>query len=58
LVAQGKARCRRQRPVIAIGHAHPAAIAPIRALMPKAEARGFVIVPLSTVAKLRLGASG
>jgi len=43
---------------IAIGHPHPATIAAIRAWMPKAEARGFVIVPLSTVAKLRLGASG
>jgi len=43
---------------IAIGHPHPATIAAIRAWMPKAEARGFVIVPLSAVAKLRLGASG
>jgi uncharacterized protein len=43
---------------IAIGHPHPATLAAIRAWMPKAEARGFVIVPLSTVAKLRLGASG
>jgi hypothetical protein len=43
---------------IAIGHPHPATLAAIRAWMPKAEARGFVIVPLSAVAKLRLGASG
>lgn len=43
---------------IAIGHPHPATIAAIRAWMPKAQARGFVIVPLSAVAKLRLGASG
>jgi len=43
---------------IAIGHPHPATIAAIRAWMPKAETRGFVIVPLSAVAKLRLGASG
>jgi polysaccharide deacetylase 2 family uncharacterized protein YibQ len=43
---------------IAIGHPHPATIAAIRAWMPRAQARGFVIVPLSTVAKLRLGASG
>jgi hypothetical protein len=43
---------------IAIGHPHPATIAAIRAWMPKAAARGFVIVPLSAVAKLRLGASG
>ena len=43
---------------IANGHPHPATIAAIRAWMPKAEARGFVIVPLSAVAKLRLGASG
>jgi len=43
---------------IAIGHPHPATIAAIRAWMPKAAARGFVIVPLSAVARLRLGASG
>ncbi len=43
---------------IAIGHPHPATIAAIRAWMPQAAARGFVIVPLSAVAKLRLGASG
>ncbi|WP_162916890.1 divergent polysaccharide deacetylase family protein [Dongia deserti] len=43
---------------IAIGHPHPATLAAIRAWMPQAEARGFVLVPLSTVAKLRLGASG
>lgn len=43
---------------IAIGHPHPATIAALRAWMPKAEARGFVLVPLSAVAKLRLGASG
>ena len=43
---------------IAIGHPHPATLAAIRAWIPRAEARGFVLVPLSTVAKLRLGASG
>lgn len=43
---------------IAIGHPHPATVAAIRAWIPQAEARGFVIVPLSAVAKRRLGASG
>lgn len=43
---------------IAIGHPHPATIAAIRAWIPEAEARGFVIVPLSAVAKQRLGAAG
>ena len=43
---------------IAIGHPHPATLAAIRAWMPQAEARGFIIVPLSAVAKQRLGASG
>jgi hypothetical protein len=43
---------------IAIGHPHPATLSAIRAWMPNAEARGFVIVPLSAIAKLRLGASG
>jgi uncharacterized protein len=43
---------------IAIGHPHPATIAAIKAWLPKAQARGFVIVPLSAVAKQRLGASG
>jgi uncharacterized protein len=48
----------RKGQAIAIGHPHPATIAAIRAWIPKAEARGFVIVPLSAVAKQRLGASG
>jgi len=43
---------------IAIGHPHPATIAALKAWLPRAKAAGFVIVPLSTVAKLRLGASG
>lgn len=43
---------------IAIGHPHPATIAAIKAWLPKAKAKGFVIVPLSVVAKQRLGASG
>jgi uncharacterized protein len=43
---------------IAIGHPHPATIAAIRAWIPQAEARGFAIVPLSAVAKQRLGAAG
>jgi uncharacterized protein len=44
--------------VIAIGHPHPATLAALREWMPKAEARGFILVPLSAVAKTRLGASG
>jgi uncharacterized protein len=43
---------------IAIGHPHPATLAALREWMPKAEARGFILVPLSVVAKTRLGASG
>lgn len=43
---------------IAIGHPHPATIAAIKAWLPRAKAEGFIIAPLSTVAKLRLGASG
>jgi polysaccharide deacetylase 2 family uncharacterized protein YibQ len=43
---------------IAIGHPHPATIAAIKAWLPGAKARGFVIAPLSVVAKRQLGASG
>lgn len=43
---------------IAIGHPHPATIAAIKAWLPRAKAAGFIIAPLSTVAKRRLGASG
>jgi len=43
---------------IAIGHPHPATIAAIRAWLPGAKARGFVVAPLSVVAKRQLGASG
>ncbi len=43
---------------IAIGHPHPNTIAAIKAWLPRAKAEGFIVAPLSTVAKLRLGASG
>lgn len=43
---------------IAIGHPHPNTIAALKAWLPRAKAEGFIIAPLSTVAKLRLGASG
>ena len=43
---------------IAIGHPHPNTIAALKAWLPRAKADGFIIAPLSTVAKLRLGASG
>jgi len=43
---------------IAIGHPHPNTIAALKAWLPRAKAAGFIIAPLSTVAKLRLGASG
>lgn len=43
---------------IAIGHPHPATIAAIKAWLPGAKARGFVVAPLSVVAKRQLGASG
>ncbi len=55
-VAERVARATGQ--AIAIGHPHPATIAAIRAWLPGAKARGFVIAPLSVVAKRQLGASG
>lgn len=43
---------------IAIGHPHPATIAAIKAWLPEAKARGFVIVPLSVVARRQIGVTG
>ncbi len=44
--------------VIAIGHPHPATIAAIKAWLPRAKAQGFIIAPLSVVAKRQIGVTG
>lgn len=43
---------------IAIGHPHAATIAAIKAWLPQAKARGFIIAPLSVIAKRRTGDTG
>ncbi len=46
---------RRQGSAIAIGHPHPETLAALKAWLPQARANGIVIVPLSAIARKRLG---
>jgi polysaccharide deacetylase 2 family uncharacterized protein YibQ len=43
---------------IAIGHPHPDTVAALRRWIPAAKARGFVLVPLTTIAKKQAGVTG
>jgi polysaccharide deacetylase 2 family uncharacterized protein YibQ len=43
---------------IAIGHPHDATIAALAAWLPTLRARGFALVPLSTIVKRRMGVTG
>lgn len=49
---------RRQGSAIAIGHPHPETLAALKAWLPQARANGIVIVPLSAIARKRLGIGG
>ena len=44
--------------VIAIGHPHPITVAVLKKWMVEAKQRGFVLVPLSTVARREIGVPG
>lgn len=57
-LAEAERVARQTGQVIAIGHPHPATIAAIKAWLPRAKARGFVIAPVSVVAKRQIGVSG
>lgn len=44
--------------VVAIGHPHPTTVAVLRKWMAEAKQRGFILVPLSTVARREIGVPG
>jgi polysaccharide deacetylase 2 family uncharacterized protein YibQ len=44
--------------VVAIGHPHPTTVAVLRKWMVEAKQRGFILVPLSTVARREIGVPG
>jgi polysaccharide deacetylase 2 family uncharacterized protein YibQ len=43
---------------VAIGHPHPDTVQALRQWIPAAKARGFVLVPISTIAKRQNGVTG
>jgi polysaccharide deacetylase 2 family uncharacterized protein YibQ len=57
-LAEVEAIARKQGYAVAIGHPHPATIAVLKRWLPEAKARGFAIVPLTTIIKKREGVAG
>lgn len=57
-LARAEAVARRQGYAVAIGHPHPATIAVLKRWLPDAKARGFAIVPLTTIIKKRERVAG
>jgi polysaccharide deacetylase 2 family uncharacterized protein YibQ len=57
-LARTEAIARKQGFAIAIGHPHPDTVEALRQWIPAAKARGFVLVPITTIAKKQFGVSG
>jgi polysaccharide deacetylase 2 family uncharacterized protein YibQ len=57
-LAAAESIARRQGYAVAIGHPHPGTIAVLKRWLPEAKARGFAIVPLTTIVKKRQGVAG
>jgi polysaccharide deacetylase 2 family uncharacterized protein YibQ len=57
-LARTEAIARKQGFVIAIGHPHPDTVAALRQWIPEAKARGFVLVPITAIAKKQAGVTG
>jgi len=57
-LARTEAIARKHGVAIAIGHPHRDTVAALRQWIPEAQAKGFVLVPISAVAKKRNGVSG
>lgn len=57
-LANAEAIARKRGYAVAIGHPHPATIAVLKRWLPDAKARGFAIVPLTTIIKKREGVAG
>jgi hypothetical protein len=57
-LAKTEAIARKQGFAIAIGHPHPDTVAVLREWIPEARAKGFILVPLSAIAKRQQGVTG
>jgi uncharacterized protein len=57
-LARVEAVARKQGFAIAIGHPHPDTVAALRQWIPEAKARGFVLVPITAIAKKQAGVTG
>jgi len=55
---RAEAIARKQGFAIAIGHPHPDTIAVLRQWIPEARAKGFVLVPITAIAKKQTGVTG
>jgi polysaccharide deacetylase 2 family uncharacterized protein YibQ len=57
-LARAEAVARKQGFAIAIGHPHPDTVEALRQWIPAAKARGFVLVPITAIAKKQAGLAG
>jgi len=57
-LAKTEAIAKKQGFAIAIGHPHPATVAALKQWIPEAKARGFVLVPITAIAKKQFGVTG
>ena len=57
-LARAEAIARKQGFAIAIGHPHPDTVEALRQWIPEAKARGFVLVPITAIAKKQAGLAG
>jgi polysaccharide deacetylase 2 family uncharacterized protein YibQ len=57
-LARTEAIARKHGIAIAIGHPHRDTVAALRQWIPEAQARGFILVPISQIAKKRSGVTG
>jgi polysaccharide deacetylase 2 family uncharacterized protein YibQ len=57
-LARSEAIARKHGVAVAIGHPHRDTVEALRRWIPEAEAKGFVLVPISAVAKKRMGVTG
>jgi polysaccharide deacetylase 2 family uncharacterized protein YibQ len=57
-LARAEAVAKKQGFAIAIGHPHPDTVAALRQWIPEVKAKGFVLVPISAIAKKQFGVTG
>jgi hypothetical protein len=57
-LARTEAIAKKQGFAIAIGHPHPDTVAVLKDWIPEAKARGFILVPITTIAKKQAGVTG